>query len=398
MSKSKVASLFFRYAKNVILLSFFISKICFARSMENSCRDWKGKDWDNYLQKEFFRFNSNPRMVLSSIGKMKLECAGSTNQANLNACTQRALDYFSQFANNSDEYMYSSVMKNDEYIASQPKGVLELPKEFQNASNGLPSNWEDIAKKNGWKWVLFHSDTANEPRLVFYIPGEKYDRMLVYYSFNTKDTSPSSWVGLQMQAVQRKTDDGKVPELLKYYFKSWEFSRVFRKPEVAHTGGRCVQCHISGPRAIIPINKPAFETRMGGVQNIEEFNRLIVQKGELDYSPYYNMKAFPKHLQIGSDCVQCHDGKDRQSLAFSVDSYGQFELEKIHRKVVREESMPMELYESLNQTDRLNITRSIASEYKRKLQDWVTEVSCETGKAKVRPNSTVEPAKSGTYR
>lgn len=353
-----------------------------ANTLGTDCREWKGSDWNDYLEHELFAFNTNPKRIIAEIEKRKKMCIGATNSSNLNECTKRISDYFSQFNNNSNDYMFSAVMKNDDYIASQPEGVMELPEEFKNASNGLPENWEEVAKKNGWKWVLFHSDTANEPRLVFYIPGEKYDKMLVYYSFNTRDTSPSSWVGLQMQAVQKKTNEGKKPELPKYYFKSWGFSKFLRKPEVAHTGGRCVQCHISGPRALIPKKRPAFETRMGGVDSISDFNSLIVQKGELDYSPYYNMKAFPRHLQIGSDCVQCHNGKDRQSLAFSVDSYGQFEIENIHRKVVREESMPMEFYESLSDSDRMEMTRSVVGDYQQKIREWVTEISCETGKPK----------------
>lgn len=355
------------------------------------CKEWSKSDWDKFIQSQLN--GSTSYYIFQHIQRAEKICPENMSSNSVNRCVSRILGYYGQFLSNKGG-MFSSRMSDDEYIKSQPEGVLELPSELANSSNGLPTNWKQIAEKNGWKWVLFHSDTANEPRLVFYIPGKTYNRLLVYYSFNTRSTDPSSWVGLQMQAIENKQEksDGKLP---KYYFKSWGFDGHNKTPKMAYTGGRCVDCHISGPRAVVPQSNPKFSTQWGGVKSVSEFNELIVKKGNLDYSPYYDEKYFPNHLQIGKDCVLCHDGKDRSSLARSIDSSsGEFNLTNIHRKVVIDLTMPREYYgPSLDPNDREKMVLDIEKDFKDKLNAWLTETPCDPANGKSTVNTLRNDAK-----
>lgn len=376
-----------------IIFCFFLCTSKEAFSQPVQCQNWTAAEWDQFLDQNINPKQYYPELTYSKIKAAKEQCTENISKAGLEPCFSRISGYYDQFVPGKGG-MFTSKMNDRDYYNSQPPEAVELPPELKNATNALPKNWKEVAEKNGWKWALFHSGTANEPRLVMYLPAkgdEKYDRLLVYYAFS-KSNDPTTYVGLQMQSIE-KTKDPTQPA--QYHFKSWGFNGVDGTPLPRASGGRCVSCHISGPRAIEPAKNPVFQTELGGVTNLEAFNKLILRKN-LDYSQYYDLKNFPSHLKVGEGkCTGCHDGTSRNSLSYSLNSDGSFYAENIHRKVVREETMPAVDGEMLTREERATLAKYVQDDYDTKIKQWLTETKCTslnpTGLKMNTPPVTVSP-------
>ncbi len=338
-----------------------------------NCENWNKQEWDKYINESLLVDGARPNAILSKLKSVTDTCKVSFEKNNIGLCTKRIEGYYKQVISQGGG-MYSAIMSDKDYLASIPKEASELPLELQNLPKGLPKDWRDLAKKNGWKYALFHSGTGNSARLVIHVPGKDYDKLLVYYAFDSRNSDPSNYDGVQMQAIQ-KTKDSTLPP--KYYFNSFGFNGHGATPQAKLFGGRCVTCHSSGPRAIVPQKNPDFKTELGGVSSLEEFNNLIVQKKPPDLSPYYDLKNFPTHLKVGSYCYQCHNGTDRSSLALSVSRSGELYTGEFHRKVVTEETMPRELYETVDKNDRKKMVRGLETEFITELRKWMTETKCQ---------------------
>ncbi len=364
------------------------------------CESWLDSEWDQYLSESLLKNTSDYNSVGSKLKGLIATCPKAAAKQSIAACLDRIRGYYAQFVPVGPDTgrRFTNRMTDEQYLASQPKEAMELPKELSEAPHGLPKNWRYIAKQKGWKYVLFQSNTAQEPRLIMYLPGKKYDQLLVYYKLGDRtNNDPTTYDGLQMQSIE-KSPDPKT-NLPKYFFKSWTFGdsksslfgRFFgssdHKPVVGNTGGNCVSCHISGPRAIVPPRVPAFSTELGGVQSVSQFNELIVHKGPLDYSPYYDSKYFPHNLKVGesNNCTQCHDGVDRNSLAYSITSDGSFYSENIERKVQVDQTMPKEDYIGISNQERALMAEVLAKDFSTKLKEWLTEKKCS-------PSNTSNPA------
>jgi hypothetical protein len=355
---------------------FLVSFYSFGQAL--NCQQWTSAEFDKYIQQKMpkiLRYIPDACSVLKEI-----DSSCPNRKAELSQCLSRMYGYFGQFCNRKG--IYSTIMTDSEYFASIPKDAQELPEELQNSS--LPKNWREIAKKNGWKYVLFHSGTASTGRLIFYIPGPKYDKLVLYSGMGFPPSSdPTTYGQVQMQSIE-KARDGKNLDQAKYFLQGWEFNGPNGKPKHSTYGGSCVACHLNGPRSISPVDQPAFKTELGGVKDINEFNRLVVYNGKLDYSPYYDLQNFPTHLQVGenTNCTDCHNGDKRSSLAFSITTRGNFHEDNIHRKVITESTMPPN--EKLTDEERNKIVDYLIPEYKIKLEKWLTETKC----------TSIEPTKT----
>jgi hypothetical protein len=355
-----------------------------------NCKDWSQADWDRYIDSRL-----SDDFFVDEVGwnlqNMKEGCPENVAKNGLEPCLDRILGYSSHFRPFKPRSgMFSGLMSDKDYYASQPQDIMQLPQELSSTSGILPKNWREIANKNGWKYALFASDTGNSSRLVMHVPGEKYDRLLVYFSYDSRNNDPTTYVGVQMQAIEKRTT--RPPKL---HFRSWGYSPVTKAPVVAVSGGRCITCHINGPRAIVPRGGPHFATEIGGAANLTEFNRLIVHRGPIDYSQYYNPKYFPHDLEVGDKCMGCHNGEQRSSLAFNIDESGEFFMAGILRKVVDEETMPKTTMR-MTHKDRVDTVYETAADYRNKLRKWLTQTKCVG--LKPASSSPTKPVPAGSGR
>lgn len=366
----------------ISLILFLIQPTAFADPMERSCKDWSKSDWDNVIKRA-----TDPRLLLeidesdsasAVISEMIRDCPKNYKDNQISKCMDRIDGYYSHFRDGG-EGTFSAIMSDQQYAKLIPKEGQSLPAEL-NKTDGLPENWKEIVQKNGWSYVQFQSRTGNTPRVVIRVPGAKYDQLLVYYTFKDAIKNPTKFDRLQAQVISKNgqgtSADGK-PEI---FFKDYSLMTGLGRP--LHNQGitveRCIACHTSGPRAIVPNVTDGHKFEVGGsVKTVDEFNSQIVFKTSPDLSPYYNLKYFPEHLAIGQDCKQCHNGKERSSLATAVLQDGQFIDMEMERKVVVEETMPKELYESLNKTDREKFMRQLRMDYAFGMQAWLTETKCD---------------------
>jgi hypothetical protein len=360
-----------------------------------ACEDWKSSDWDDFLKKSLIPedilapHNSN----LEFLKTAKIECKASYEKNNIANCTSRIEGYYSQFGTGS-KGTFSSKLSDDEYAKLVPAEGQSLPAELNKTGN-LPSNWREIVEKNGWSFVHFKSRTGNTPRLVIRVPGEKYDRLLVYYSWHRDETDPLKYENLQVQIISKDgkpTKDGK-PEI---FFRAYELGPDFDKPHSKHsiTVERCIGCHANGPRMIVPDTTGNFPFEMGGkIKSLNTFNDAIAFEKPADLDPYYNLKNFPSHLQVGKSCVFCHDGDSRGSLATFVEQRGRLMSFEFHRKVVVEETMPRENYNPLDHKGREDMVGALKMDYANKLRDWLTETKCDP-KSQTAPSGSPESGKA----
>ncbi len=355
---------------------------------QTNCENWNKADWDDYLNNTLLKFPYADQ-IYSRLKSVTEKCKNSFDSNNINMCTNRIFDYYKQFVGGG-KGMYSATMTDEKYLASIPPEAAELPDELKNLKNGLPKNWREITSKNGWKYALFQSNTGNSSRLVIYIPGEKFDKLLVYYSFAANNPDPTTYDGVQLQAIGKVSNESTAP---KYYFNSFGFQGHDGTPKSQLFGGRCISCHTSGPRAIVPQKEASLKTEVGGVKNLEEFNDLIVQKTPPDLSPYYDLNNFPKNVKVGADCKSCHNGVDRSSLAISVNRNGSFYTGEFHRKVLVEKTMPEWSDGTISAAARSKMVSDISVDYKAELKKWLTEVTCE-GNQKAKNSEKPSKTKS----
>ncbi len=334
------------------------------------CENWTKKDWNAYLNNKLL-VDRDGDQILIKIKQIEKMCKASYDKNKISMCTQRVVGYYKQFSMENTG-MYSAVMSDKEYLASIPKEAAEIPPELSKEKGGLPQNWKELVAKKGWQYALFHSGTGDSTRLVIRVPGEKYDKLLVYYNSDNKNPNPKMFEGVQMQTIEKIKGAGSP----KYYFQSFGFEEPEKTPKHIEYGGRCVQCHFGGPRAIVPVKNPNFKTEVGGVKSLSEFNRLLTSNNPPDLSPYYDVKNFPSKMKLGKDCKSCHDGSYRASLAYSVGYYGNFKLDEIHRKVAEEGTMPAD-GGYLNQIEQSKMFDGIAADHAVEFKKWLTDLCAD---------------------
>jgi hypothetical protein len=369
-----VKALIFWLQIAAILLSIYSTAV--AQTQLGNCAQWTGADWNAFIDnaiEDTFTNKKGMTDVYTNLQVVRASCETPQNSQRIEKCLDRFTHYSKHFDPLSSGH-YSSIMTDEEYLASLPKKIMRLPPEFANEPNALPKNWQEIAEKNSWKWVHFSSGTASEARLIILVPGKIYDRLYLYYNYDPKNTDPTTYTGVQMQAVEKNSVDPAT-----FYFKAWVFKGPKRIAKDGPTEARCLNCHLNGPRAIVESKYAFFPIQLGGVTSVNEFNKLIISPKPLNYERYYNLDYFPAHMQLGSthQCTECHNGNQRSSLAFSVDEFGKFNFSNIIRKVAIDQTMPKNPWWEWSPISRDTAYSEIQEEYNTKLKDWITEMKCD---------------------
>lgn len=252
----------------------------------SDCNQYTATDWDQYIEGELLTRIQNGRSisvgthespVLNKISQLRQTCAKQFTNPNILKCFERIESYYRQFE--IQRGTFSGRMTDAEYEKSIPTAEKDLPPELAKLPRGIPKNWKEVFSKNGMSYAHFHSHVGDSARLVVRIPGKKFDRLLVYYSYDSSNSDPSTYQGIQMQIVEKPSagKSGKEPQL---FFRDFELDDVSKLPRARSEsgGGRCIACHASGPRAVVPQKPARFPTSVGGVKSLDEFNQQIDRK------------------------------------------------------------------------------------------------------------------------
>ncbi|GEM_PF-3378116 len=381
--------------KLFLLFSFLLlSQILWADPEDlSTCDTWSPQDFDIYIDRKLLTAPEYNINVKSHLARIRRFCGERIKTLGIDDCFKRPEGYYKQFFDYSDrEHTLSSVKTNSQYLADQPQDKMLLPRALFDKNLRLKRNWKAIAKRKGWQWIHFQSNTevGGEPsaRLIFVIPKDGYQQNILVATFSEEDgnnPNPTEYRSIQMQTIEFEAE-GETLEKPLLHFRAWyqRDGKDSKKP-VLHKidkGSRCVGCHTSGPRKVVLRDNPAFPTTFSDGTSLKKINEAITIDKLHDMSLYYDLDNFPTDLKIGegkgAECISCHNNEKQRSLVFSRDAQGGFWTNDWDRKIFTEKSMPADdvIYNYTDQERHL-IRMSLIPEYNRKLKAWLTETKCE---------------------
>lgn len=336
------------------LLIYFLTVSLSARAEFNAsqiedadfdhCQKWSPKDWDQYKSYLLKEYPSDDllRPEFEDFQKIYSKCKTKfTNFAPMVQCLERA-EYLGKLLNRHNKPIHVS-KTNEEYFNSQNEELLKLPPEFKN---GVPSNFKEIANKNGWKCVTFKSklktavDHGNAMyRTIFAIPRKVQGKTVMQRILATSLTpDPSKSLGT-IQIISTEHDyDGRVQngedKGAKMHYRIFvskdDTLQYFKK------GNSCAECHMTGPIRIKP--DAGFEPDLCGDYDLKALNEELLkdstepnQEEVLDprLHPQPTIGNFPISAdgKVGVDgpgsvrCIDCHNDVGGPRRPLQVGTY-----------------------------------------------------------------------------
>lgn len=270
----------------------------------------------------------------------------------LSACTAN-FDVFakSQLRHNDPNSMGWDV-DNLAYIESEeapdkPAGMETIPGPLNNSTPGTLDDIAQIAKTNGWKYVIQQSALSSNPRTFINIPGDKFDQWILYDG----PIQPGPATLTAIITVQKQDSSGRHLSPYKVHFRDLNYGTspsANVQPAIVD-GAKCYSCHPAGVRPLItyqtkytsaepvageaPPNPPLSDADFG-LQRIKYFNNIMRAYGPLDFDGAYLPQEHGPALGAAQGCTGCHDGHTQGILTFSTST------EQIQQKLVNELSMP----------------------------------------------------------
>ena len=103
------------------------------------CDSWSDSDWDQYLRESLLKNISYYNSVGSNLKGLKATCPKAAAKQNIAECLDRMSGYYAQFVPVGPDTgrRFTNRMTDEQYLASQPKEAMELPKELSEAQHGL---------------------------------------------------------------------------------------------------------------------------------------------------------------------------------------------------------------------------------------------------------------------
>lgn len=198
-------------------------------------------------------------------------------------------------------------MSDQDYQAQLPSILKTLPPEL---SNGLPSNWREVAAQKGWQAVSYRSRTVGNPgpsksymRVLFKIPGKPYERWIQFTIGELNDpTRPEQLV----DAIAVNTETKQIS--FNQFWRNTSGTDPQPRSSGAHGSGgnmdSCVTCHPNGMREISPA-PGSYNAKDAPV--IEAMNASMQAYKRLNWQGL-DMDAYGPALGQTDGCVRCHNG------------------------------------------------------------------------------------------
>ncbi len=349
------------------------------------CDHWSKKDFDQFIETNFRPTNNK-----KTIETLK-RCEQRIDQLDIRHCVERLFAYVEpEKAIKSNR---SSVQTDLEYDQGLPQEITQAPRVFRN---GLPKNWKKIAKDNGWPWAYFasHVGGGSDHRLVFIIPGDDREQRVMFVTDNDEPTQSHV---LQVQTIEHAREGEKLKRPL-IHFRAWRKDQENKLALDLEDGGRCIECHPNGPRAVVPL--PNGKIILSGNMTLAEFNKKVLINSIPDWSHLYSDYNFPWQELLGkkAGCLDCHNNKFRSSLITTVEHQKLYVTKypkgydpkavaadhdhvffgAIAQKVLVEKNMPPKDYDHYFKSEqaRLDFLIDLEEEFKEVRWRWATQIKC----------------------
>ncbi len=229
-------------------------------------------------------------------------------------------------------------LSNDDYLKTVPPAYMQLPEPLRN---GLPENWPELCRAQGWSCATFVSKSLPNPshnsfkRLIIMAPGKnpgEADKWMLF-------TLPKEGVAEQLIdyiAVEKTAAEKKQVTL---FFAEYWRNKDGTNPKFRDNMASCYKCHPSGMKDLVPAygsTTPDGKRVIDGLnQKMRDYGQQVWSAGSVDLDRY----GPPMGKNQG--CLECHNGRDRGFI--NAGHLGERSRHQIYFKMVQDLTMPPEL-------------------------------------------------------
>ena len=378
----------------------------------DGCRSWSAQTWMDQLQNLFQGVVPQNLDVASDDRQRRHKDTNWTTLAHIfgdDGCrarladlgmldsTQKMRDMVEEHRRSFDGGLGVEIPKGSYFKEAQNAfpGVWDLPTPF---ANGIPANWLQVCKDNGYSCMGKTNDNAYDPHFVMHVPkdpakGQKYDQW-----FNVRPqgdpNSATPYVSGQMTVIQWNEQvidaDGAVSTSPRFTpFMAVRRARgAGQKLNELASAGRCLSCHSSGMikpfRTIDDADLKAYADGDATKKAFdEEFKKTFRSYGSVAWNPppevptarfskrkgiYHPERMGPSFGTDKIDCASCHDGKRRGLI--NLANLGTYE--HLAEDRIRDGSMPPG---NVDPADTTDLKTQGFPLYQQKVWSWLTTVS-----------------------
>lgn len=351
--------------------------------------DKSGEEWIAYVASESGLFPSNN---FTQVSQQLSSCWDTIRSNGYDRCLGRLHDFAEVKAKSADPaYSMGFSVPTDQYYKQHPKdGSMDLPKEF---ADGLPDDWEDVARKNGWKYARYESKlVAARPhgthtRILFQVPnpnGTSNTDQWIQVTVPKNPGDPQEQIIDMITVKKGAAPDGNDQIYFKQFWRDEKGKHPVAAPSMA---SNCYSCHPNGMRELhpnlgsVPSISPVAGDDLSGVPRdkllqarVDQFNKKM-SSYSISWGDTLNRKSHgpPLGMQLGSkyNCTGCHDGSyDRGPLT------GTTNLDHIRFKMLVEKSMPPNV--TLTDAERQALYDKLVADRNTDTKAWLKTIPCST--------------------
>lgn len=198
-------------------------------------------------------------------------------------------------------------MSDRAYQDQLPDVLKTLPADLQN---GLPSDWREVARRNGWQAVSYRSRTVGNPgparsymRVLFKIPGNPYE---TWFQFTVGELDNPTQPEQLVDAIAVNTQTKEIS--FNQFWRNSSGQNPRPRLEGPHGSSpnmdRCITCHPNGMREISPA--PGSYTAQDAPV-IDQMNAAMQGYKRLSWRGL-DVDAYGPPLGQTEGCVRCHNG------------------------------------------------------------------------------------------
>ncbi len=289
-------------------------------------------------------------------------CEELPSQVDLQSCTSNFKKFAAMYRlRQHPQHRYGFKVTDAAYLNDPlTQTMIELPSEFKN---GLPENWEEIAKKNNWPYAEFESSVVgNKPYYSFQRLTMLVERPIgdLWIQFTRPDVA-SRLTGASERLINvigvssPSENAGRRKPYFAEYLTDWKG----RNPRVHTNVSSCYECHANGMRSIVPALGSASSASS---ERIAFFNQRMEKYGSLDWAGLIDTQALGPAIGRKQSCVACHNDENihrgaRASLRYYTD-FSHIKMKMVNLLqmppgLVRERTAP-QLKRSLNLLPQLS--------------------------------------------
>jgi hypothetical protein len=277
----------------------------------------------------------------------------------IESCTRNLRTFTPPWMRQHDIDSYGFAVDNHTYNQRQetldlPKGMMKVPEPIVRA---LPDRAavEEVARKNGWKYLSHDSALGNYRTFVIVSdPQGEFDQWLLL-NLSEGDTKVAEGQPVSVLSVQKTDADGRPLNKTRVHFRDYAMARSQRGYYLSlpvENNGKCFSCHPAGMRQLIARRTPILEAKptrgepgydeTGALpsppdfayRRLIEFNQKIRSYGNPDWGEDFHPENYGPALGAAQGCTDCHDGRSRGVLTVALSH------QQLEQKLYDELSMP----------------------------------------------------------